>query len=157
MEFMDVISKRRAIRRYKPDPVPEEIMQKLYKAIQSAPSGNNRQPYRFIFVKDAAKRREIAEKACHQEFISEAPVLMVATCEKGRAFDVAIAVDHMILAATDAGLGTCWIGWFERDVMRKILDIPEDKEIPIMVTIGYADEKPPVKERKPISELIHVI
>lgn len=157
MEFWETITKRRAIRAYKSDPIPEETMEKLYKALQAAPSGNNRQPYKFIFVKDDAKRQMIAKKACHQEFIAQAPVLMIACCEKGRAFDVAIAVDHMILAATDAGLGTCWIGWFERDEMRKLLGIPEDKEIPIMVTIGYPGENPPVKERKPISELIQVI
>jgi len=156
MEFSQVISARRAIRKYKRDQVPEEKLVKLYEALRTAPSGNNRQPYRFIFVEDEAIRRRIVQEACHQQFLLDAPVLMFAVCEKGRAFDTAIAVDHMILAATDEGLGTCWVGWFERDAVRKILNIPEELEIPILVPIGYADEKPEARPRKSLDELISI-
>jgi nitroreductase len=109
MEFTEVISRRRAVRHYKNDPIPQEVMTRLYEALRLAPSGNNRQPYRFYFVTDAAKRREIVTKACHQKFILEAPVIMAATCERDDAFNVAIAVDHLILAAANEGLGTCWV------------------------------------------------
>ena len=157
MEHSEVISKRRAIRKYKKDPVPEEKLQKLYHALQSAPTANNRQPFKFIFVKDAALREKIVKQACHQDFLTQPPVLMVAYCEKGDSFNVAIAVDHMILTATDEGLGTCWVGWFEREPLRKILNIPDEFDIPIMVPIGYSDENLPAKPRKPISELITVM
>ena len=157
MEFSKVISTRRAIRKYKPDPIPDEMMQKLYQALQAAPSGNNRQPYKFFFVKDPNKRHQIATQACHQEFLSQPPILMVASCEKGYSFDVAIAVDHMILAASDEGLGTCWVGWFEQDVVRKLLNISANMEIPILVPIGYADESPVARPRKAIDELVTVI
>lgn len=157
MEFSKVISSRRAIRKYKPDPIPEGKLQKLYQALQAAPSGNNRQPYKFIFVKDPEMCRQIATQACHQEFLSQPPVIMVACCEKGHSFDAAIAVDHMILAATDEGLGTCWIGWFEQDVVRKLLSIPSNMEIPILVPIGYPDETPAARGRKPLNEVVTII
>jgi len=154
MDFGKVIANRRSIRKYKTDPVPQRKLQKLYDALRIAPSGGNRQNYCFIFIKDETKRLQIATQACHQEFVAQAPILMAACCEPGEAFNVAIAVDHMILAAANAGLGTCWIGWFERDVVRRILEVPDPKEVPILVAIGVADEEPPAKPRKPLEALI---
>jgi nitroreductase len=157
MEFTDVITKRRAIRNFKQDVIPEEKLQKLYKALQAAPTGNNRQPFKFFFIKDVALRQKIVTQACHQDFLSQPPVLMVACCEKGDSFNVAIAVDHMILAATNEGLGTCWVGWFEKEPVARLLNIPAGMDIPILVPIGYANENPAAKPRKPISEIVAVI
>lgn len=157
MDFSRVISSRRAIRKYKEDPVSEEKLQKLYEALMLAPSGNNHQPYRFIFIMEEETRKTIVERACHQEFLLEPPVIVAACCEKGRAFDTAIAVDHMVLAATNEGLGTCWIGWFEEDIVKEILNIDDDMEIPILISIGYADEIPDIKLRKATEELVIVI
>jgi nitroreductase len=154
MEFREVIKARRSIRKYKKDPIPDEKMLKLYEALQAAPSGNNREPYQFIFVKDAEKRQQIVKQACHQEFLFDAPVLMVACCEKGYSFDVAIAVDHMILAATNEGLGSCWVGWFEREPVRQLLGIPETMEVPVLVPLGYAGANPAAWSRKKLDELI---
>lgn len=156
MEFRHVIETRRSVRKYRPDSVPEEKLQRLYEALQMAPSGANKQQYAFIFVKDAEKRQRIAEEAGHQDFLTEAPVLMLAVCEPGREFNAAIAVDHMVLAATDEGLGTCWVGWFDREPVREVLGIPEDKAVAIMVTIGYADEEPEPRSRKSLDELIMI-
>ena len=69
-------------------------------------------------------------------------------------FDVAIAVDHMILAATDEGLGTCWVGWSDREPVKRVLWIPDSKEVPILVTIGHPLEEPGPRERKSLEELI---
>ncbi|MBM7581644.1 nitroreductase [Caldicoprobacter guelmensis] len=157
MEFMEVISKRRAIRKYKKDPIPDVILQKLFYTLSLAPSGNNRQPYKFLFIKDEKLRREIVQRACHQEFLYDAPVIMVACCEPGRSFDTAIAVDHLVLAATNEGLGTCWVGWFERDVVKEILGIEPHMEVPILIPIGYPDESPSARPRKSLDELIEVI
>ncbi len=79
---------------------------------------------------------------------------MVAVCEPGGGFNVAIAVDHMILAATDEGLGTCWVGWFDREPVKRILGIPDSKDVPILVTIGHPLEKPRPRPRKSLDELI---
>jgi nitroreductase len=157
MEFMEVISKRRAIRKYKKDPIPEDKLQRLYQALRLAPSGNNRQPYRFIFVRDERVRREIVQRACHQDFLYDAPIIMVACCEPGRAFDTAIAVDHLVLAATNEGLGTCWVGWFDRDAVKEILGIERNMDVPILVPIGYPDESPPARPRKTLEELVKVM
>ena len=154
MEFNEVISSRRSVRKYRRETVPEDKLQKLFAALNLAPSGNNHQPYRFIFVTEEEKRRRIASEACHQEFLFEAPVLMVACCEQGRSFDTAIAVDHLVLAAVNEGLGTCWVGWFERDAVRKILHIPDSLEIPILIPIGYTDEHPAARPRKPWETLV---
>ena len=157
MEFSNVIASRRAIRKYSHEAIPEEKLQKLYQALQLAPTANNGQPFKFIFVKDEEKRHQIVTKACHQEYLLQPPIIMVAYCEKGYAFDVAIAVDHMTLAATDEGLGTCWIGWFDQEVVKKLLDIPEHMEVPILVPIGFAVENPTARKRKEISELVTII
>ncbi len=154
MEFKDVIAARRSIRRYKKRTVGKARLRRLQQALRTAPSGANRQDYAFIFVTDPKKRAQIAKEAGHQEFLAQAPVLVVAVCTPGESFNVAIAVDHMILAATDEGLGTCWIGWFEREPVKRILGIPEAKEVPILVTVGYAAEDPDPRPRKPLSRLI---
>jgi len=157
MEFTEVIKSRRSIRKYKPDPIPQEKLEALKEALRVAPSGSNRQPYRFIFVTDGGLRQRIAAEAGNgQEFLNQAPLIVVAVCQKGRSFDTAIAVDHMILAAANEGLGTCWVGWFKREVVAKILGISEEYEIPVIVPVGYPDESPGPRPRKPLSELIEV-
>ena len=154
MQYQDLIKKRRSNRSYKTDMIPDDKMKKLYEALQIAPSGSNKQDFKFIFVTDTNLRKEIAQKACHQDFIQEAPILMIAVCKKGYEFNTAIAVDHMILQATDIGLGTCWINWFGRDLPRELLNIPDELSIPIMVSIGYANDAPDAKSRKNIDQLI---
>ncbi|MDQ1327167.1 MAG: hypothetical protein QG641_447 [Candidatus Poribacteria bacterium] len=156
MEFTEVIAKRRSIRKYKSNPIPETKLQNLYEALRMAPTGANLQDFNFIFVKDEEKRQRIATEAGHQGFIAEAPVLMIAVCNPGGEFNVAIAVDHMILAATNEGLGTCWVGWFEREPVKEILGIPESKEAVILVPIGYPDESPDARQRKSLEELIMI-
>jgi len=154
MEFRDVIAARRSIRKYKKRAVGKAKLRRLQQALRIAPSGANRQDYAFIFVTDPMKRAQIAKEAGHQDFLAQAPVLMVAVCTPGESFNVAIAVDHMVLAATDEGLGTCWVGWFEREPVKRILGIPEAREVAILVTIGYADEQPEARARKSLSTLI---
>jgi nitroreductase len=154
MEFKELIAARRSIRKYKSHPVPPAKLLKLQEALRIAPSGANKQDFAFIFVTDPRKRGRIASEAGHQDMLAQAPMLMVAVCAPGESFNVAIAVDHMVLAATDEGLGTCWVGWFERDPVKRILGIPDSKEVPIIVTIGFADEQPEARPRKPLDKLI---
>jgi nitroreductase len=157
MDFTKVMKARRSVRKYKADPIPDAVLNRLYEALQAAPTANNTQDFQFIFVKDAAKRRELVTKACHQDFLLEPPVIVVATCGKGRAFDVAIAIDHMVLAAVNEGLGTCWIGWYEAGAVREALGLPADLEVPILVPLGYPDENPQARPRKPIEQLIKTV
>ena len=154
MEFRELIAARRDIRKYRPDPVPREKLLRILEAARLAPSANNRQPYRLIVVSDPELRRRIASEACHQDFLSEPPVLIVAACEKGREFDLAIALAYLTLAAADEGLATCWVGWFEREAVRRILDLSPTLAVPILIPVGLADEAPAARPRKPLDELV---
>jgi nitroreductase len=157
MEFRKVIETRQAVRAYRKDPVPETALQRIREAVQIAPTGMNRQPFKVLFVRNPAMRKEIAQKACHQEFIAEAPMLCVVCCEKGEAFNAAIATDHLVLAATDEGLATCWVGWFERDVMAQVVPVPQGMEPCILVPLGYGAETPERKPRKPLEEITAIL
>jgi nitroreductase len=154
MELREVMARRRSIRSYKKRAVSQAKIKRLQKALQIAPTGGNRQEFQCIFVTDERKRQRIAKQAGHQDFLAEAPLMVVAVCEPGGEFNVAIAMDHMVLAATDEGLGTCWVGWFEREPVRKILRVPESKAIAIMVTVGYAADEPKARPRKALTDLI---
>ncbi|NLW49891.1 MAG: nitroreductase [Candidatus Brocadiaceae bacterium] len=154
MEFTEVVARRRSIRKYSRRAVSARKLRLIQKALQLAPSGGNKQDYAFVFVTDPEKRRRIAEQAGHQDFIAEAPVIMAAVCKPGGEFNVAIAVDHLILAATDQNLGTCWIGWFEREPLKAILGIPDDLQVAILVTIGHPAEAPDARPRKPLGQLV---
>jgi nitroreductase len=157
MEFQDVISTRRSIRAYKPDAVPEAAMARMKQAIQLAPTGSNGQPFKVVFIRNAALRAKIAGKACHQAFIAGAPVIAVVFCRKDHEFDAAIVTDHLVLAATAEGLGTCWVGWFERDAVKELVESPEGMSPCILVSIGYASEAPAPRPRKSLEVLIEVI
>ena len=154
MEFWDVLKERKSIRKYSKRAVSQRKLRRLQRALQIAPTGGNRQDFAFIFVTDEKVRARLAKRAGHQDFIGEAPVIMAAVCPPGGGFNVAIAVDHMTLAAANEGLGTCWIGWFERDEAKKILRVPDDKEVAILVTVGHPAETPDARKRKPLKELI---
>lgn len=130
MEFYEVVRTRRSVRSYKPDPVPDEVLKRVLEAVRIAPSGSNRQPWKFIIVKDEELKKKVAE-CCHgQMFITEAPIVIVACGynihynrggymgDLSMLVDVSIAMTHLILAARAEGLGTCWIGAFDNDVSR---------------------------------------
>ena len=158
MEFMEVIKKRRSIRRYKPDQVPEEVLNQVLEAAKIAPSAGHRQPWHFIIVKnkDAKKRLRISSWA------TEAPIVVVGCADtqersEPKCFvDVAIAFEHIVLAAANFGLGTCWIGLLGADeTIKKVLGIPEHIKVIAVTPLGYQDEKPDKKLRKSLSEIVH--
>ncbi len=149
MEFYDVIRTRRSIRSYKPDPIPEDVLRRVLEAARIAPSGSNRQPWKFIVVRDEEVKRRLVE-ACHnQSFIAEAPVVIVACGynihynrggymgDMSMLVDVAIAFTHLILAARAEGLGTCWIGSFDNEAVKRILNIPDDVNVVALTPLGY--------------------
>jgi nitroreductase len=152
------------VRAYRPDPVPEEALQRVLESTRWAPSGNNLQPWKFIVVRDADRRRRLAEAAAQQMFIAEAPLVIAAvglnphtvmSCDvPSYAVNVAIAVDHLTLAAVEEGLGTCWIGAFSQDRAREILGIPDKYKIVALTPLGYAADEPLPKSRKPLERIV---
>lgn len=170
MDFYEVIRTRRSIRSYKPDPIPDEVLMRVLDAARIAPSGSNRQPWKFIIVKDDDVKRKVAQ-ACHnQMFIAEAPVVIVACGynihwnrggymgDLSMLIDVSIAFTHLILAARAEGLGTCWIGAFDNEEVKKILGIPEDVNVVAITPLGYPKDEEFGEPgfRKPLSEITSI-
>jgi nitroreductase len=166
MEFYDVIKKRRSIRKYKPDAVSDEVLNRILEAAHLAPSGKNGQPWRFIVVRNPEVRQKLVKSCRDQLYISEAPVVIVGVANEDESYqkqgcymkswpiDLAIAFDHLILAATVEGLGTCWIGAFDEKEVKKVLNIPEHLRVVCLTPLGYADGEPKPKPRKALGEIV---
>lgn len=147
MNLFDAIARRHSVRTYLDRPVEREKLQSLFSAVRLAPSARNAQEWRFVLVTDPELRREAAA-AGGQPFLRDCPVIIAACAETDRrimrcgeaayAIDVAIAVDHLCLAATALGLGTCWIGSFDPESVRQLLGIPEGTPVVALIALGYA-------------------
>jgi len=165
MDLFEAIEKRRSIRSYKPTPIPNEHLKKILEAARLAPSGKNLQPWRFIIVRDPERKRMLAEAAMNQMFIAEADVVTVAlsdptiyssTGTRRRIpylQDPMIAIEHMVLAATALGYGTCWIGAFNEDKVKQIVNAPEELAVIALLPIGVPNESPPPRPRKSFEEI----
>jgi len=166
MDVYEAIRTRKSVRSYLDRAVEPEKLERILEAGRLAPSANNRQEWRFVVVTDADTRRRLADEGAGQRFVGEAPVVIAACAETDRhdmrcgipcyLIDVAIAVDHMTLAATAEGLGTCWIGAFDPEKVRRILGIPQDIEVVELLPLGYPrDPKPAAKSRLPLETIVH--
>lgn len=152
MDVFDVIKVRRSIIKYSPKSIPEQHLQTIFEADRLAPSVANRQPWRFIIVQDSDRKKALAEAADNQTFLSDAAAIVVAIgdpeassnwCEK----DTMIAMEHIVLTATSLGYGTCWIGAFDADTVKRLL------KIPARAPIGSPNENPAAKPRKQVSDI----
>ena len=165
MDIMEIIKRRCSVRSYQEKPVEEEKLKGILEAARLAPSANNRQEWRFIVVQDKKKRESLMKAAKNQVFVGEAPVIIACCAETDNhlmtcgqlcyPIDVAIAIEHMVLKATEEGLGTCWIGAFYEEQVKDILDIPEDIRVVELLTLGYpAKPCPEHKNRLPIEKIV---
>jgi nitroreductase len=164
MDVIDAIKTRRSIRRFLKDTIPQNKLSRVLDAGRLAPSASNRQPWKFIVVQDADIREKLAVAARNQRFISEAPVIIVAVALNpdyimscgvpSYAVDVATALDHMMLTAVEEGLGTCWIGAFQQQIVKTLLKIPEEFKVVALLPIGYPGETPVPKTRKTFEEVV---
>lgn len=165
LNLFEVIERRRSIRSYRSNPIPDEHLKKILEAARLAPSGGNRQPSRFIVVRERERKRALAKSSSNQTFIADADVVVVTLSDptiysslgtKRRIphlQDPMIAVEHMILAATALGYGTCWIGAFNEDEVKRILNVPDELVVVALLPIGVPNENPPPKPRKPFKEI----
>lgn len=157
MEVFEAIAKRRSIRAYKNEPVPEESLARILEAARIAPSAGNRQEHKFIVVRDEATRKALVAACNNQAFVGEAGVVIVgcATNPQRRysPVDVAIALDHMTLEATSLGLGTCWIGAFAEEKVKELLGIPQDVTVICLLPLGVPATEGAMKSRKTTEEL----
>lgn len=164
MEFFDLIQKRYSVRSYRSDPVEEEKLQKILDAARMAPTAANRQPFQILVIHTAGKKVELG-RIYQREWFVQAPLLICA-CGVPRTswvrsdnrryldVDVAIVMDHLILAATALGLGTCWVAAFNAIAAREILNLPDEVEPLVFTPLGYPADEPGLKERKTLAELV---
>ncbi|MCM8815470.1 MAG: nitroreductase family protein [Candidatus Omnitrophica bacterium] len=169
MDFYQVIKTRRSVRAYKRDEIPQDVLERVLNAARIAPSGSNRQPWKFILIKDRERKRQLAELCHHQSFIAQAPVV-IAGCGRNIHYnrggwmgdcsvivDVAIAFDHLTLAARAQGLGTCWIGSFDNEGIKKYLGIPDDYNVVALTPVGYPEDDSAfceTQDRLPLQEIV---
>ena len=165
MDVMEAIKKRYSVRSYQDHAVETDKLGSILEAARLAPSASNRQEWRFIVVQDKNIRQRLMQAAKDQAFVGQAPVVIaccaktdshVMTCgQQCYPIDVAIAIEHMALKATEEGLGTCWIGAFYEDKVKEILGIPQYIRIVALFTLGYPVKlRPNPKDRLRLKEIV---
>lgn len=166
MDFYELIKKRSSIRKYKPDEVSEELLNKVLDAAHWAPSGKNGQPWRFVVIRNQELKQKLVDPCRKQGFIAEAPVLIVIITNEDESYqkqgnymkswsiDAALAMDHLMLAATLEGLGTCWIGAFDEKEVKKALNVPDSLRVVGLTPLGYAAAEGRPKTRKNLKDIV---
>ncbi|HTT57741.1 MAG TPA: nitroreductase family protein [Opitutaceae bacterium] len=165
MEFIDVLQRRYSVRAYKPDPVEPAKLARVLEAARLAPTAANLQPFRLVVAHTAGRQAEL-RRVYAPGWFSQAPIVICACGVPSQGWvrdadgvnytmvDVAIAMDHLILAAADQGLGTCWIAAFDVPAARQVFNLPGTAEPVALTPLGYPADQARPKERKPLTELV---
>jgi nitroreductase len=174
VKFLDLVNKRQSVRKYLDKPVEREKVERCLEAARLAPSANNSQPWSFIVIDDPKLKEAVARKTFDRvisfnQFSLQAPVLILLLSEKPSFFsrvgsavkdkqfsliDIGITAEHLCLQAVEEGLGTCMLAWFNEKGVKKLLNIPQQIRIELIITMGYSESnriRP--KKRKPISQI----
>lgn len=164
MGFLELAAKRYSVRAYRPDEVEEEKLHAVLEAARLAPTAGNRQPFQIVLIRTKGREAEL-KRVFVQKWWSQAPLIAGIFAVPAQAFvrsdgknyadvDATIAMDHLIMAAADLGLGTCWIGLFDAAAAREVLHAPEGFEPIAFTPLGYPADAPGPKKRKPLSDLV---
>lgn len=168
MEFLEIVQKRRSLRSYASTPVEPEKLNYVLECARLAPSWKNMQCWRFIVIKDPETRQALAETMAEtnpgRKVLVQAPIAIVLCALPSESevwedkdymmLDAGLAMEHLILAATEQGLGTCWEGLFQEDKARRALNVPEDVRVVAFTPLGYASEERQPRPRKSIKEIV---
>lgn len=171
MELSKAILTRRSVRSFRQDNIPDDMIRELIRAAIYAPSAGNCQPWHFYVVKDFCVRKRVYDEVCRQEFLTEAPVLIIVCIDRNESADrygergetlyniqnTAAAVQNILLSATDMGLGSCWCGDFDDWSLQKILQMDSGRIPVAIVAVGYASFEPSAPKRKSIDEVADFI
>jgi nitroreductase len=166
MDFRQLAAARRSVRAYRPDPVPEALLREVLEAACLAPSACNRQPFRVVVLTTRGREADLLRVYPKPWFV-EAPLVLAVCAVPAEAWtrsrhdgwsaaetDATIATDHLLLAAADRGLGTCWVAAFDPVAAREVLGLPDDV-VPVAFTpLGWPADAPAPKERRPLEELV---
>lgn len=159
MSLVDIVLSRKSVRRYEQTEIPQDVLDKILEAGRQAPSAANRQPWHFIVLTDYEIKKELSSGVFNR-FIKDAPVAIVGCAQKDLILgkwsivSTAIALQNMVVAAWAMGVGSCWIGDFNEEQVRKLLVIPESWGIVALVSFGYPSEKPQQRKKKAIEEVV---
>lgn len=164
MDFYKVVADRRSVRAYSLEPVGRERLERVLEAARQAPSAANRQAWKLYVVEDPALKQELG-RAYSNAWFYEAPVILVICSLPEQAWrrcdgknyadvDTTIAFEHLVLAAEAEGLGTCWIGAFNPDIVRAALNLPPEEQPLAMTPLGEPAESPAATARKPLEKLV---
>ena len=159
MSILDSILSRRSVRKYENKEIPREVVNQILEAGRQAPSAVNKQPIRFVIVKDGDLTKNFSS-ALFNRFVKDAPMVIVGCADvksfltgKWAVIDTTIALQNMVIAAWSLGVGSCWIGAFEEEKIKQLLKIPEKWKIVALVTFGYPAEESKPKKKKAVEEL----
>lgn len=171
MNFFELAEQRKSCRSYLPKPVDRSLIEQCMEAVRIAPSACNSQPWKFIAVDDAALLAEL-RSAVHSmgmnKWIKDVPLVMAVTMDRGNFtsrlgglikhkdyahYDIGIAVEHFCLQATELGLGTCIIGWFDEKRVKKLLGIA-NRQVPLLIAVGHPDKSPQARGRKAMKDIL---
>lgn len=170
-DVIAAILERRSVRCFKSDPIPRATIGRIIDAARWAPTAGNLEPWQFYVVYSDQKKQELAAAALNQKFLSAAPVVIVVCVspeisaakyrERGRSLyaiqESAAAVQNILLAAEGYGLGTCWVGAFEENLVIEALDLKQGIIPVAIIPVGYAAEEKRPPARRPVEEIVHVI
>ncbi len=168
MDLYEVLKNRRSVRKYKPDPVPEDKLPTLLDAARIAPSWSNKQCWRFIVVRDQETKKKLAEsmpeKNPAKKAVGEtAPVVLVLCADPAASgfqdgkdyylLDAGLALQQLMLAAHAEGLGTCWVAWFDEEKARAACAVPKDHRVVALTPLGIPEKQPSERPRKELEEI----
>ena len=165
MEYSELIASRYSVRSYRSDPVEDEKLRRVLEAASLAPTSCNRQPFQIIVVHTQGREDELI-RIYHRPWFVQAPLILCAVGLPRESWvrsgdqrryldvDVAIVMDHLILEATNQGLGTCWIAAFNAKAAREVLSLPDEVEPLIFTPLGYPADAHGPKDRKPLESLV---
>jgi len=165
MDFQDLIRKRYSVRAYRPDVVEEEKLARVLEAARLAPTAANRQAFRVIVVPTKGREEELG-RVYGRSWFTQAPLVLAVCAVPGEAWvrkaddwnaaevDATIAMSHIVLAAAEEGLGTCWIAAFDPKAAGEVLGLPPDVVPSALTPLGYAADSPPPKKRKAVAEIV---
>jgi nitroreductase len=169
MELSDAIKKRRSIRTYKKQDLPQDTVEKLLEAARWAPSAGNIQPWEFVVANTQKTKQRLSTAAFGQNNLEEASVVIVVCADEKRAAesygvrgrtlyclqDTSAAIQNILLTACSLGLGSCWIGAFKENEIKKVINAPEGIRPVALIPVGYPNEAPSARSRRPLSEIMH--
>lgn len=163
MKFLDLVERRYSCRSYKSEAVEADKLSYVMECVRQSPSAVNRQPWRFRVVSGEAERQQLRQ--CYgREWFASAPLYVIASVLTDEQWvradgkphgdiDVAIAVEHLCLAAAEQGLGTCWVCNFDVELCKRLLGLPAGEEPVVLIPIGYPADAAKEKKRKPLDEI----